>query len=391
MSSSSMIRVSIAAESSFGVLTTPTFMILPVSSQRIRDRGAPQSSATIRADRNVRANRKLGRSVAGSLELELTFASTSEALFHLMRAILCTTETAAVTVTGNSADEGDNYVERASGSFVSDGYEVGDIVLISGNQFASDDGYRRVSAVDTLVLEFDGPVWTGSSVAVSVKRAARMKNGTTKYSFHLEVARTDLDKAQIFKGVTFDSASIEVVDENFVTMTVNVLGSTSDVVDAPLSGTGPTAVYVTSATYAAPVEYEVLAAPDVPTIAISGVEQGAKRFSLSMENRVQLRTAVGPITIRGASLSTFRAAYDVEIYIDDFSEIEVFNDDTESSLWFILVDGTGKGWSFSLPTTKHDDAGADTAGMDQEDYLTLSGMASLNSAQACTLKVQRWL
>lgn len=390
MSSSSQIRVSIAAESSFGVLTTPTFMILPVTSARIRDRGTPQESATIRSDRNVRKYRKLSRNVSGSLELELTFAATNEALFHVMRALLCTTESAVVTVNSNVAEEGDNFIERASGSWVSDGFEVGDIVQLSGHQFATDDGLRRVSAVDALVLEFDGPNWTGTSSAVTAKRAARMKNGVTKYSFHVEIARTDIDKAQVFKGVTFDSATIEVADENYVTMTLNIVGSTSDTVETPLSGTGSSAVYVTSATYAAPTEYEVLASLDVPTVAIGGTDQGAKRFSLTMENRVQQRTAVGTISVRGATLSAFRAMYDAEIYVDDFTEIDAFNDDSETSMWFALIDGTGKGWTFSLPTAKHDDAGIDTAGMDQEDYLTLSGMASLNATQNCTIKVQRW-
>jgi hypothetical protein len=190
--------------------------------------------------------------------------------------------------------------------------------------------------------------------------------------------------------VTFDSATIEVADENYVTMTLNIVGSTSDTVETPLSGTGSSAVYVTSATYTAPTEYEVLASLDVPTVAIGGTDQGAKRFSLTMENRVQQRTAVGTISVRGATLSAFRAMYDAEIYVDDFTEIDAFNDDSETSMWFALIDGTGKGWTFSLPTAKHDDAGIDTAGMDQEDYLTLSGMASLNATQNCTIKVQRW-
>ena len=72
------------------------------------------------------------------------------------------------------------------------------------------------------------------------------------------------------------------------------------------------------------------------------------------------------------------------LIIDDFAG------NTPTDFWFVLEDANGKAWSFSFPEAKFSDIGADTNGLDQEDYKNGSIQAYLDSTEGCTVRVQRW-
>ena len=393
MSNSNYIRVSLVQETDgFGITpNTPYFLVLPTTGQSLRDLVGYQSSQTIRADRNVKDLIRLTKSSGGGLPCELTYSTMSEALGQAIRAVLCSSgESAAVTVASCSTTGGAADIEKSAYDFAGAGFAVGDIVKVTGTATATEDGYYKVTAVATGALTLEGAAWTGSDASVTVVRGARMTNGTTERSFSVEVARTDIDKAQIFTGCTFDTMSLSVADESITTANFSLVGASSDRIDAPVSGTGNAALYVTGASYTDPTNNPVLESLSVPEFQVGGASYAVKSFGITMANNAAARTQVGTLGPQSVRLGSFSASGSFSVYMDSFTDFDDFANNTETDMWFVLEDANGKGWSFSFPQVKFSDLGADTSGMNQEDYETGTVTAFLDTTEGCTVRVQRW-
>lgn len=384
MSNSNQIRVSIVQESTFGVTpASPTMLILPTTGQSLRDRLGYQQSQTIRSDRNVQDLIRLSKAAGGGIPCEFTYSASGEALFSAIRAILCSSETAATTqVTGVSCTS--DVLSGGSGN-VETGIEVGDIVrvLTSADVLVS---YAKVVALDvgahTVTVE-TGSLANGTNY--KVLRGARMKNGTTERSFTIEVARLDLQKAQIFTGCTFDSMDFNIADEAITTASFSVQAQSSTRVSA-LS----TDVFITSATYTAPVSNPVLDSIAVPEIRVAGATYAAKAIGMSFSNNVAPRTQIGALGPQSMRFGQFGASGRVTAYMDGFDDFDDYANNTAADMWLAMIDPSNKGWSFSFPQTKYSDVGADTRGPNQDDLKELAVTAYADPTESCTLRVQRW-
>jgi hypothetical protein len=390
MSDANRIQVSIVEETTFGETPgTPTLLILPTTGQSMRDIVGYQQSQTIRSDRNITDLVRLSKAAGGGLPCELTYSASGEALFSAIRAILCSTET-AVTTQVTSVTSSSNVLSAGSGN-VETGVEVGDILRIRD---ASDVlvAYVKVSAVDTgaHTVTVVGATIPNASTTYKVLRGARMKNGTTDRSFTVQVARTDIEMAQIFTGCVFAGMDINVADEAITTANFSLMAASSTMVSTPLSGSGSTAVYITGATYSSPASNAVLDSIGVPELRVANLEYAAKSLALSVNNNVAARTQIGALGPQSMRRGSFSASGRVRAYMEDFDDFTDYASNTETDAWFALIDPTHKGWSFSLPQAKFSDAGADTQGLDQDDYKDLALQAFLDPTELCTIRVQRW-
>lgn len=395
MSDANRIRASLIPEVTFAVTptSTPAFLILPTTGQSLRDRLGYQQSQTIRSDRNVKDLVRLSKASGGGLPCELTYSATTEALFAAIRAVLCSSgETAVRTESSATTTNGTSTVTKAAINFTTgDPIEVGDIVKVSGTSTAAEDGYYKVTAVAATTVTLQGITWTGTSTgAVTITRGARMKNGTTDYSYSVEVARTDIDIAQIFTGQVFDSMDLSVSDEAITTASFSLIGSSSTRIDAPISGTGTSAIYMTGATYTDPTSNPVLDSIAVPELQVAGSSYAAKSLGITLLNNVAPRTQIGALGPQSMRRGSFGAQIRVRAYMDGFDDLDDFATNTETDIWFALIDVNNKGWSFSFPQCKFSEAGADTQGLDQDDYKDLAITAFLDPTELCTVRVQRW-
>ena len=392
MSDANRIRVSLIPEVTFNTTptSTPPFLILPTTGQSLRDRLGYQQSQTIRSDRNVKDLVRLSKAAGGGLPCELTFAETTTALYAAIRASLCSAAETAATTQVTSVTSSSNVLSAGSGN-VETGVEVGDILRIRD---ASDVlvAYVKVSAVDTVghTVTVVGATIPNASTTYKVLRGARMKNGTEERSYSVEVARTDIDIAQIFTGQVFDSMDLSVSDEGITTANFSLMGSSSTRIDAPVSGSGTSAIYMTGATYTDPTSHPVLDSISVPEIRVANSAYAAKSLGITLANNVAARTQIGALGPQSMRRGTFNAQIRVRAYMDGFDDLDDFATNTETDLWFILIDANNRGWSFSFPQCKFSDAGADTQGLDQDDYKELALQAFLDPTELCTVRVQRW-
>jgi len=386
MSDSNRLRVSIVKETTFGTTpTSPAMQVLQVTGQSLRDRVGYQQSNIINDDRNVEELVRLSKSAAGQTPIELMFSPTGEALELLLGATMCSAETAVYTDESGVSLAGGNKKVTVTTDPTSD-VVVGDIIYVTSDA-GSNAGYYKVTetSATTITVEADAN-FTADSTGVSITRAARRVNGTVNDSFTIEVARLDLGRAQIFTGCTVNMLDVTIADEAMVTANLTFEAATSTFQDTDLG----TDQFIASATYTDATAHPVLDSLSIPEIRSAGTSFAAKQITLNINNNVVARTELGKLGAQSMRQGEFNVTGSFDAYFEDFSEMQAYADNTAGAIWFALIDANGRGYSWSLPTVKFSDAGADVTGSNTDTMVSVSYQATLDSTENCTLRMQRW-
>ena len=388
MSNADRIRVSIVSEDTFGETpASPAFLVLPTTGQSLRPRIGYQQSQTIRNSRNVGDYVRLSKGAGGGLPCELTYSASGEALEAAIAAVLCSTSQAPRSEGSATTTAGAKTITKAAIDFTAGNtIEVGDIVQISGATPSEDNGYCKVTVVAATTVTVErASNFTGSVGNVTITRGRRFKNGTTEQSFTIEVARLDLQRAQIFTGCVFDGMDFTIADEAITTANFSVVARAGTWVTATATDT-----FVTSATYGQPASNPVLDSIGVPEIQSGGVDYAARSVNVSMVNNVAARTQIGTLGAQSMRFGQFAATGRISAYLDSPDDLQLYEDNTATDIWLAMIDPSGKGYSISYPQVKYTDAGADTRGPNQDDFKELAMAAYLDPVEACTVRWQRW-
>jgi len=383
MSDSNRLRVSLVKESTFGTTpSSPAMQVLQVTGQSMRDRVGYQQSNIINDDRNVEELVRLSKSAAGQLPFELMFSPTTEALELLLGGTMCSAETAVATGSSGSTTGSSKVVTVDVGGSSNADVDVGDIVHLSG----TNAGYYKVTAKTSTTITVEADANLASDSGITVTRAARRVNGTVEDSFTIEVARLDLGKAQIFTGCVVNTLDLTVADEAIVTGTFTFEAANSTFQDSDLG----TDQFIASATYTDATDHPVLDSLSVPEIRSAGSSFPAKQITLNINNNVVARTELGKLGAQSMRQGEFNVTGSFDAYFEDFTEMQSYADNTTGAIWFALIDANSRGYTFSLPTVKFSDAGADVTGSNTDTMVSVTYQATLNDTEDCTTRMQRW-
>ena len=384
-------RISLVAESTYGTTpATPTMRVLPITGHGITDRVTQTPSNVINTTRNIDDMVRTGRGATGTIPCELRHSPSGEALDLAMQAIMSGTATAVATVASCTTTAAAKTVTRASGSFVSDGIVVGDLIRLTGGT-AADMGYLRVTVVAALTLTVDRATnFAGSAANVTVTRAARTTNALLAPSFTVEVAHLDLQRAHIFRGVVFNSATINLAVNQLATVTFQIEAKDSIVA----SNTGTSDVFITGATYSA-----MTARPTLDPIGVQEIILGngttdtdvpAQSVTLTLSNNITPReqlAALGPVSM---SRGQYGAAMQASAYFDNQEDHATFLANNATNFWVVAADANNRGWSFAIPTCKITDHGIPVTGPGSDVFRALSVAGYLDATQQITCRLQRW-
>jgi hypothetical protein len=191
---------------------TPTLQIIRQSGgSGIEDVIPTVESDEIRSDGNIPALFLGGRSARMDWNFELTHGSFESQFQSFMR----NTWKAAIAVTlgvSCAVEDGGKTWTRASGSFVSDGFAVGDRVRITGFLNAGNNvtGYITTLTADVMTIAgvtglTDETLDTGAIFT----RRKQIKNGTTLLTGTYEEADLGLTKYRAGKGMTVSDFSLD--------------------------------------------------------------------------------------------------------------------------------------------------------------------------------------
>jgi hypothetical protein len=146
-----------------------------------------------------------GKMVEGSYSSEITVGGATDILFE---AIMRSTWATAVTVGFASVTTvavGTNALVAAAGSWITQGFKVGDIFRLSGtSQAANNDKNVRVSAVTTLTISVATNTFTVVTAAATgtivIARKLATATTPTQYTHAIEQYDTDIDLSELFLG-----------------------------------------------------------------------------------------------------------------------------------------------------------------------------------------------
>jgi len=287
--------------------------------------------------------------------------------------------------TGSCAiTSGNNEITRAAGSFVSDGYEVGDIIKVTN--YSSGDEWRRILSVAALTLGVEGEDFNATDAAVTVTRGARIKNGTTTPSLSVEVAHLDLQKALLFKGSGFNTADIAVAVGALTTINFGLLGQTVEVIT---SNTGTTDQFIAGATYTAPAAHPTLSPVDVQEISVGGTIAAAASIGVSWSNNIRARERLGAEGPQSLAFPKFGVNGTVRRYFENFDSLSDYIAGTESDLWYSQTDANGRGYAISYPRTKYSNVEMPVQSNDSDVYETVAMTALEDQTEGCSVRLHR--
>ncbi len=214
------------AEAAFGALAASNSgQLMRRTSSSLALSKATSQSTEIRSDSQVVDLRHGLRKVKGDIKTELALATHDDWLEAVLRggwvsgAVLAS-GAAAITATGH-------VFTRATGSWLSDGFKVGDVVRWNGLSSGNDGRRLRVTDLTATVMTVAETVETvvAANSACSCSVAGRkLVNGVQQRSFTIEHVYGDAGFSQLFSGCRIGRLELTLPVSGFVTASFGVSG-----------------------------------------------------------------------------------------------------------------------------------------------------------------------
>lgn len=221
-------------------------------------------------------------------------------------------------------------ITRAAGSFLTEGYKVGDIVRPTGSGFGANAGvnFRIISETATVLTVTPSPAvvaaTAGTSIAVQGKK---LMNGLVKRSFTVEQLFPDITVSELFYGMRVNSAAIRMPPNGLNTISFAFMGTNFDDLD---SGTTPAAPYFTAAQA---IGTNGLFAGPQGALRFAGVEQGViTGVDLTIDNHCEAPAVVGSVIVPDIFYGQMRMTGTVSFFLQDKALLAAFKNETECDL-----------------------------------------------------------
>lgn len=385
IASGSRHSMSFSAETVYGTTdATPVFK--PLRHKPAVTLGLSKSSfqsQELRNDRQITDFRHGTRQVGGEIPVELS----SQSFDDILQAVMGGTWTVKATKTATtlSAAAADNSYNDSGSGFVTAGFEVGDVVVVSGftGNVANNIASGIVTAVTAGKLTIggtDGDVIVDDAAGESVTIftiSDKLLVGTTRRSFTVERYFADITQYRRYKGCEFNTMALAVQPEGIVSATFGVLGQSEAADIAILAGQTYSAATTTS-----------------PFDGFSGsITEGGSEIavvtevSLNLDNGLQALFVVGSPETINPSIGRSNVTGSLTAYFENTTLLNKFINETESSLSFTVGDGTNT-LKFSCPRIKYT-GGQPDVGSEGPVTLTMPFQALLDTTSGTNLKIIR--
>lgn len=353
-------------------------------------------SDEIRTDYQMADFRHGVRSAEGSLSGEFSPGSYAD----LFAAALARDFTAGVSITGaaiNTAAAGDLYtLTRGAGSFLTDGFRVGNVVRITAASGLNADHLNKnllivsLTATVATVKVLNGSTLTvpGTGTAVSMSVAGKKtfvpQTGHTSDSFTVEEWYNNISQSEVYTGCKVNTVGISIPSTGMTTLDFGFMGK-------DLASTGTTQ-YFSSPT--AQSTSGVFAGVN-GTVIFNGVPVAViTDASININRNISNATVLGSNSI--AEVFDGRCIVDgsLSLYFTDAVARNAFKDETEVSIVFTLTTGNTANADFvsiTLPRVKLNSFTKDDGEQGivaSTDFQALLNASSANGGEVTTIVVQ---
>lgn len=312
------------AESTFGTAVAAggtSQLLRRVSTSLSLTKDAFQSNE-VRSDQQVFDSRHGTRRVAGAIQGELS-TSTYDAF---MEAVLRGTWTAGVSVNvstfTNITATGSTFV-ASSGSFITSGFKVGDVVRLAG--FAHSNvgkNFRITTLTATVMTVTPSPAaMTAQTTGTIAVQGRKLTTGTQIRSFTMEQNYPDADITELFTGCRLADMSVALPPTGMATVTFNVQGQDGQV----LAGAG--APYFTAA--ASETTTGVLAGVNGSLTLAGAASAVVTGLDFSVNNNMSSQPVVGANKVPDIFYGRTVIQGTVSAYLENESLLNAFLNETE--------------------------------------------------------------
>lgn len=303
-----------------------------VASPGLRLSKANITSPEVRSDGMKSIGRHGSRAVAGTYTAVLRVGALDE----LLEAGFRSTWTASDTITESdmtSITTTTSTIVAASGSWVTQGVKVGDVVVLTLHATAGNNSKNLlVTGVSALTLTVAGTPLTLNAVAdtaFTLTVHKRLGQGVTNRYFTFEEYHADIDYSETYTDCMVSSLAFAMQPNGTVQVTIGIVG-----INATVNNTG-TAPVLTS-----PTQYDSanLVATDA-TILKDGVAiTDLTGFSLNMDAAAQLLEVVGSVTSPDVFPNNTGVTGSISAPNSDLSWLSSFIAETELSFLIHMVE-----------------------------------------------------
>lgn len=402
MSSSNLVSVIAIPETDYG--KTPTIDgTVVAATARFTDEslsGTPTTteSAAVRADRMSGGLVVTGMDVGGDINFELAKDPFFDQFFALGMMSDWQTATAPVAAVALSPDPNDDQQATLTGTGVSAGLAVGDVIRFEDAGNPGDYYYMTVTQVtdaDNLVV-----ATTRGQAAIaagSVIRPAYVDIGTTIHSVTLAKAYRDVlhlattdEHSQSYAGSIVSGFSVSAQYGNIVTGTFNTMANgykqESPSLEQQIATAGGT---VNPAGTSNPLNASI----DVPVVTVEGEATTfcIESFNISLDNGLTPQNCIGSIAPKKYELGTAAISIDASIYLGDQSYDKFMpNKLTQEpiSMTFIMSNFEG-GYAFVIPAVQLSFPDPASGGGNQPVMINAAGTAKVGPNGASALRIYK--
>lgn len=339
-------------------------------------------SEAIRTDYQVSDFRHGVRRVGGSIAGELSPKTYADFLAAaLRRDFAAVTAMSALSIT-IAAGAGSTWtLTRGSGSFLTDGLKVGDVVRLTAGAFNVANSNKNLMVIaltatvatvlvlNASVLVAEGPI-ASATLTVTGKKTYTPQTGHTDKSFSVEHWYSDVAQSEVFTGCKVNSVGIKLPPTGMATIDLGLLGK--DIVTA-------TSAYYTSPT-AATATGTMAAVNGILVVGGTAVAI-CTGLDINIDGGYSGDPVVGSNTIPTQFPGLVKVSGQFTAYFQDATLRDAFVNETEISLIVALTtsnDAAADFVSFVLPRIKV--GGAEKSDGQNGIVQTLPFTALLNTA-----------
>ena len=304
-------------------------------------------SGEIRTDYQVQDMRHGVRTATGSVSGELSPGSYADFLAAAVaRDFVAGVSAASVSYTVAASG---NYwtVTRAAGSYLTDGFKIGDVIRITaagGN--AANTGKNlliltltatvaTVAPLNDAALVAEGPI-ASATIAVQGKKTFAPITGHTDKSFTVEEWYSDISQSEVFTGLKVNTASLSIPATGLVTCDFGFMGK-------DLAQTGSSA-YFSAPT--AQTSTGIFAAVNGALVVNGTPVALVTDASINLNRNLQNATVVGSNSIADIFEGRITVDGSFSAYFQDATFRDLFNNETEVSLVIAITTSNDKGADF---------------------------------------------
>ena len=312
-------------------------------------------SNEIRTDYQITDFRHGSRSVTGPIDGELSPGSYEEFFESTVRrdfAAVSDITGASITISGGSAPY---TVARGSGSFLTDGIKVGDVVRLSVGSLDAANINKNLHVASVTALELtvyplngssmtaEGPI-ASTTVGVVGKKTFTPETGHTNKYYTIEHWYSDISQSETFIDCKVNTTAVNITPTGMATVNFGFLGRNMDI-DSSQYFTSPTAATTTGVTAGAN-----------GILMVSGVKVGnVTGISIDVNGNMSTEEVVGSNVTPDVFAGSVTVSGQVTILFEDSTYTSMFADETEASVSIALTTdntATADFIAFTMPRIK---------------------------------------